>query len=481
MGKSNFICDNFFAQLDSKKNFSENSFTQDQQGQPTRDWQVTESSELLVVTMQTIETADDESLTAETITEGLGSYESWPTELGAEVVCCQGDNSNGTPEAGKVPIVGSLTRRCSYEEVVHPEMSKNSFQNLSPSDCLLRATQWIVTLKEVYEDRRTMGLLGVDRSGKCVCQKAQSISNHLKKLEKCFVLVINNNDCKQSEEQLMTQLWDVLNIVQEMLRMDVSIQISNPSSEAVSRATGIMGQIQNYLEYVRDLTNAIVGITKELLLVHSCQLHHKTNTGQMERDGEGDIRSRVASLMSECDVMMKDDDVIMKDSDDENLMTPTSNSTSSDKNSSCSRKRKQIFPKSILQPTPPCSPPSPVLRPRRTPPTSPTSTSSPSKRAKRLPRPTISAPGSSSSPTAAQSSPDPSVSPALELLESKKKGLRSGLYQWVLWREALKGEKDRRASCGSPTPTLPSSQQATCQSAPPIVRNNSSYRKLSFS
>ena len=35
------------------------------------------------------------------------------------------------------------------------------------------------------------------------------------------------------------------------------------------------------------------------------------------------------------------------------------------------------------------------------------------------------------------------TSPALDLLENKKKVQRNSLYHWVLWREALRGEKDR--------------------------------------
>ncbi len=35
------------------------------------------------------------------------------------------------------------------------------------------------------------------------------------------------------------------------------------------------------------------------------------------------------------------------------------------------------------------------------------------------------------------------ASPALDLLETKKKVQRNSLYHWVLWREALRGEKDR--------------------------------------
>ena len=40
-------------------------------------------------------------------------------------------------------------------------------------------------------------------------------------------------------------------------------------------------------------------------------------------------------------------------------------------------------------------------------------------------------------------SPQSSKSKVLRLLESKMKGQRNSLYEWVLWREALKGEKDR--------------------------------------
>jgi hypothetical protein len=92
---------------------------------------------------------------------------------------------------------------------------------------------------------------------------------------------------------------------------------------------------------------------------------------------------------------------------------------------------------------------------KRTPPTSPTS--SPSKRPRRLARPSTSATTTTTTPA---------KSPVLELLQSKKKGQRSGLYQWVLWREALKGEKDRKNEDPS---------ERTC-----VIRNlNNSFTKTS--
>ena len=48
------------------------------------------------------------------------------------------------------------------------------------------------------------------------------------------------------------------------------------------------------------------------------------------------------------------------------------------------------------------------------------------------------------------------TSPALDLLENKKKVQRNSLYHWVLWREALRGEKDR-TNPNSPMP-LPRSR-----------------------
>ena len=51
------------------------------------------------------------------------------------------------------------------------------------------------------------------------------------------------------------------------------------------------------------------------------------------------------------------------------------------------------------------------------------------------------------------------TSPALDLLENKKKVQRNSLYHWVLWREALRGEKEAtaRSNPNSPMP-LPRSR-----------------------
>jgi len=62
-----------------------------------------------------------------------------------------------TIEFSQAPGLNALTRRCSYEEVVHPEMAPDShksngrstdtFEERSVQDCILKITQWAVTLK----------------------------------------------------------------------------------------------------------------------------------------------------------------------------------------------------------------------------------------------------------------------------------------------------------------------------------------------
>ena len=84
-------------------------------------------------------------------------------------------------------------------------------------------------------------------------------------------------------------------------------------------------------------------------------------------------------------------------------------------------------------------------------------TSSPSKRARKIksPLPTSGTPNSTSGPALGlmtMSAPAKicQTSPALDLLETKKKVQRNSLYHWVLWREALRGEKDRTNKDSNP-------------------------------
>ena len=87
--------------------------------------------------------------------------------------------------------------------------------------------------------------------------------------------------------------------------------------------------------------------------------------------------------------------------------------------------------------------------------TSPTSSLSKRVRKIKSPLPTSGTPNSTSGPALGlmtMSAPAKicQTSPALDLLETKKKVQRNSLYHWVLWREALRGEKDRTNKDSNP-------------------------------
>jgi hypothetical protein len=176
------------------------------------------------------------------------------------------------------------------------------------------------------------------------------------------------------------------------------------------------------------------------------------------QEEEENIRSRVEALMSDCSDISDDDNSSSHHSSNyksSNDKSSTDNLSNGDNLSNCQRKEAKQ-PEQPRLPFAVKSAPPPLRGVvKRTPPTSPTS--SPSKRPRRLARPSTSSTTTTTTPT---------KSPVLELLQSKKKGQRSGLYQWVLWREALKGEKDRKNEDPS---------ERTC-----VIRNlNSSFTKTS--
>ena len=152
----------------------------------------------------------------------------YTTKTVAEVTCAKN-------EIVQMPILNgrsfhspnpSLLRRCSYEEVVHVENETDDEVNemsLPPTSqrtriqtkagdegnsdkpdstedhlnamrrCLIRLTQWALTLQEVYEDRETSGLLQPEHFN-CNCVRALDINNHLSQLEADYVKAIEEQD-----------------------------------------------------------------------------------------------------------------------------------------------------------------------------------------------------------------------------------------------------------------------------------------------
>ncbi len=181
---------------------------------------------------------------------------SWPVELGAEVVCCQGDSSPvkrvdeardpkakqsfTEPDLSLLSIqrLPSFRRHISYEEVVHTDMDPTedeqdrgektkSFENMNFEECLHCLTQLVLTLQDVFEDRSRMGLLSLnrsDRAANCSCQKSLGIIQQLVKVDRCFATAFSD---KIQHELHLRNLRATLQEFQEMLRMNVSIQVGS--------------------------------------------------------------------------------------------------------------------------------------------------------------------------------------------------------------------------------------------------------------
>ena len=176
--------------------------------------------------------AAERGVAGRTATTELASVCWPPVELGAEVVCGEGDSPT---KRSTRPAVAALNRRCSYEEVVHSDMEQEPLAPGTPellqstiltfAQCLQCVTQCAVTLRDVLEDRGRSGLVGVTSqhsvSTNCVCRKAKAIVEKLEKLELRFGKVSANPDRSNFEK-----LWLALLQMKETLRMNVSIQVS---------------------------------------------------------------------------------------------------------------------------------------------------------------------------------------------------------------------------------------------------------------
>jgi len=322
----------------------------------------------------------------------------------------------------EVQVENEIARRCSYEEMVHEDYQDIPLPPACGSGQVLdhwyasvtRVTQWAITLQEVADERKNLANL----SSKCLCHKAAAIVQKLQNLMQ-FLICENTNEDNSAQDDLILCVDDV----QSALRAGVSIQISKPNEAVITKSSSVVDAALISCEkvaYVKSVIDSIVKLVNDLLHVPTCghanngnllddtdRIRDVSPTRLMEQDEEEDIRSRVASMLQESEE--EDDD------SDANPDSPRS-----------ARKRKQ----GKLQ----CHNNRNLTSP----------TSSPSKRARKLQSPN----GATALPeNLLQCSSAPAKicqnSPALDLLESKKKVQRNSLYHWVLWREALRGEKDR--------------------------------------
>ena len=333
-----------------------------------------------------------------------------------------------------------LSRRVSYEEMVHEyeedqetasEDAKNkctkkncdSVLSDSPSmeKCLIALTQWALTLQHVSEELQAekpeYGPSNPSEVTRCLCAKADNVMQALKKVESNYYEVIEtcdnavvNPDLQDIQSRSVRDLTEHAKLVQGLLRSAVSIQISRPNDDIKNRSTYIVGEVCDVRQYVRDAIDTLVQLVYDMLNVRNCKRHQgspPSPTEEYRNDSdfgqtfeEEDMCLGVASLRT-------NDDVTMDTDTDE---------VSDEKENWSSRKRKQLRNENKTVITSPTS--SPSKRPRRS-----------------------------------RSTSAPAINldaQALALLESKRKVVRNnGLRQFVLWREALKAEKDRVGEEGS--------------------------------
>jgi len=390
----------------------------------------------------------------------------------------------------EVQVENKIARRCSYEEMVHedteevPVPTGNGYGDQSHASddiwyqAVLRMTQWAITLQEVHDERSRGSIIS---SKKCLCHKASAIGQKLTHLATLLLNQLQQEDASSGNNSDSTQqlhqdfdLMKIVDDVQSALRAGVSIQISKPHEAVISKTVSVVDAAMvacDKIAYVQSAVESIVKLVDILLNVPTCGHANNSNllddsdrirdvspTRLMEQDEEEDIRSRVASMFQNSSGNSDDEDT--EDSDEEDSME-TGNSTPR-----VARKRKQLLKsggagsgngfggRNLTSPTS-----SPSKRPRKL--KSPVPSGSFHYGSSGHHTPMSMGSGCSALGLMPMSAPAKicQTSPALDLLENKKKVQRNSLYHWVLWREALRGEKEAtaRSNPNSPMP-LPRSR-----------------------
>ena len=129
----------------------------------------------------------------------------------------------------EVSVENKISRRCSYEEMVHEEFevelqSPGSSANLDANEiwynAVTRVTQWAITLQEVADERQN---LTANINSKCLCHKAAAIVQKLQNLTQLLIGDDHNSAPNAVQDDLILCVDDV----QSALRAGVSIQVKN--------------------------------------------------------------------------------------------------------------------------------------------------------------------------------------------------------------------------------------------------------------
>jgi hypothetical protein len=312
-----------------------------------------------------------------------------------------------------------LTRRVSYEEMVHEDVMEEDDQNggsISDQEgketitfeedaveqCLIHVTEWALTLQEVAEARKNdwRMALTLPPPAKCLCAKAHLLCGNFRKLEMSIMVAIED---KSKTEAMLKCAESVL----QQLRTSVSIAVTRPNHNVSATALAAVAASASAAEHACDAVAALTGVVLELMGTTSCSQHPEGNSGDLASDEEETNEHEFA----------------------EHKLAKLALSEQTDQDNSPNRKRKKgdkSWDALTVSPPATASLPQPPA-----PPTSPTS--SPSKRPRR--GRLLSAPSGRS--------PQLEDLDLLRLLESKQKMPRTnGLRQFVMWREAFRAGKE---------------------------------------
>ncbi|XP_059089833.1 uncharacterized protein LOC131885716 isoform X2 [Tigriopus californicus] len=381
-------------------------------------------------------------------------------DLGAEVVCGE------QPTDGVEPEWSGLTDRVSYEEIIHSELedSPSILVDDSLESCLSLLTQWALSLHDILDERLESNLR--PESTNCVCPKAKALIADLRALEEHFLDTLSLHDRISDVhyhlvKARITELKQLLMRMHESLRVHISIQISIPKRDFVDRANFLVQSVSDSRRYLNDAFESIIDLIKRLLLVDSClQVNGTCLERQSIKDDNMDeddspLQDRVENFLNDGrlslefleDEIPSNSDSIdcahMECDDTEEEEGDEEEEEEEDKENQPSRKRKT------------------EKGPTKEPQISPTSSPRKKPRGAKL---FMSLPVS---PT--EDSTKNANLAGIVLLEKSRKGPRKdGLYQFVLWREALKAAKrSLTRSCATPSirPCL-----SPPQSPPPSAR-----------
>jgi len=407
--------------------------------------------------------------------------------IGAEVTCSEEEDAEAADSSG-VSILEELLKaengngdalaclqaasrrglRVSYEELVHrkPSLPSSSGGVGGVRGTLITLTQWVLILQEVHDDNNGGGDGAEDsikfihgrlpEVTKCVCARAESLVEAVRGLEGRLNEYSSDNGLEVDEDVLAAAACSL----QNDLRLHVSILISDPGEEVRQKAAFMVEAMAvDPRQFLADAADSLVRLLYKLMGVESCGRHVLREDGTI-RDVN---RNSNDALQDDNDDTKENDEEEMEvDYDDDNSTmswpfiisaNPSSNKIMNKKKpetiSINSRKRKPLSPKynspsSVLSPTGAAAPPTEEERPpvatSAFAPSSAAALIRPSKRPRKV-SPHGAGPGEVGAGGDCNGSHGGSNrSRVLELLERNRKVARSdGLYQFVLWREALRG------------------------------------------